>query len=82
MNEEYKIVLCKDLKVGDIIIWNGKRAVLTEVSPGSGAGSVDFGEYIILSYMYSTPYGYNKHEKSWGYQNLPVILDKSGRTEL
>ena len=44
----YEIILGKDIRPGDTIIYNSLKALVTSVAIGNGAGSFDFGTYIII----------------------------------
>lgn len=71
----YKVVLGKDLSVGNIIIHNYQRCLITEVSQGRGAGSFEFGEYVGVVADKLTSWSNAKSVDFWTYENCPIILE-------
>lgn len=76
-NATYDIVLGEDLKVGDIIIHNYQRCVITSLSNGKGAGSLDFGEYISVVANKLTGQVGHLTLKFWVFEDCPVIVEKA-----
>mgnify|MGYP003396224233 CR=1 FL=1 len=70
----YEIVLGKDLKIGDVIVHNCHKIIITNVSPGKGAGSIDFGEYISIKAIHPTSWNpFKKNLEFWTYNNCPLV---------
>lgn len=83
-NATYKIVLGQDLKVGDIIVHNHERCLITSVSLGGGSGSFDFGGYVpVYAERLTGQLGFLSAEVSigkvdfWTFQTCPVIVEVS-----
>lgn len=71
----YKMVWGKDLSVGDIVVHNYQRCVLTSVSRGRGAGSFDYGEYVSVIANKTTSWSNSREVDFWTYENCPVIVE-------
>lgn len=74
-NATYKLVTGQDLKIGDIIVYNHERLVITSVYLGSGAGSFDFGEYV-LGYAQKLT-GQLGVIEFWTFRTCPMIVKVS-----
>ena len=75
----YKIVLGQDLKVGDIIIHNHQRCLITSVSLGGGSGSFDFGSYVpVYAQKLTGQLGFLDMD-FWTFKNCPVIMEVSSK---
>lgn len=68
---EYKIVLGKDLQVGDRIVHNCNLLTIISVSPGKHAGSLNFGEYIAVSAHDNIR---DVIQDFWTYQECPMVV--------
>jgi hypothetical protein len=76
-NATYKIVLGQDLKVGDIIVHNHERCLITSVSLGGGSGSFDFGGYVpVYAERLTGQLGFLSVD-FWTFQTCPVIVEVS-----
>ena len=76
-NATYKIVLGQDLKVGDIIVHNHGRCLITSVSLGGGSGSFDFGDYVpVYAKRLTGQLGFLDVD-FWTFQTCPVIVEVS-----
>ena len=76
-NATYKIVLGQDLKVGDIIVHNHERCLITSVSLGGGSGSFDFGSYVpVYAERLTGQLGFLSVD-FWTFQTCPVIVEVS-----
>lgn len=76
-NAAYKIVLGQNLKVGDIIVHNHERYLITSVSLGGGSGSFDFGDYIsIYAERLTGQLGFLS-VNFWTFRACPVIVEVS-----
>ena len=74
---KYKIVLGQDLKVGDIIVHNHERCLITSVSLGGGSGSFDFGSYApVYAQKLTGQLGFLSVD-FWTFQTCPVIVEVS-----
>jgi hypothetical protein len=74
-NTQYKIVLGKDLKVGDIVVHKNERVLLTSVSEGGGSGSFDFGTYVpIKAEKLTGQEGYLTVD-FWTFVDCPTIVE-------
>ena len=75
-NAKYKIVLGKDLKVGDIIVHNRQRCVITFCHQESGAGSFDFGDgYISVHAKRLTGQVGFLEQEFWTFPECPTIVE-------
>ena len=74
-NAQYKIVLGKDLKVGDIIVHKNERVLITSASKGGGSGSFDFGTYLpIKAERLTGQEGYLAVD-FWTFVECPTIVE-------
>jgi len=78
---QYTIVKGKDLKVGDIIVRDGSRHVITSCESGSGASSYDFGEYINVYAQRLTKSQPPLWEPAfWTFRECPMIVERETET--
>jgi hypothetical protein len=73
-NEIIPHEVCKgvDLKVGDCIVNNNARFLITAICPGFGAGT-EFGHYIEVTGNYTNSRNPGEFSKFWTFQTCPVI---------
>jgi hypothetical protein len=72
--KKYKIISGKDLKQGMIIIHNYRSFLIIDCGPGSGAGSLEFGEYVWVKAMCLDN---RVQEDFWACENCPVVVETS-----
>lgn len=66
-----EIVLGKDLKAGDVIVYDSAKVVVVECTPGKGAGSFDFGEYVSLKVARSYQ---DIVDTVWTFAECPIVV--------
>jgi hypothetical protein len=69
----YEIILGKDIRPGNTIIYNSSKALVTSVHIGSGAGSFDFGTYILIKAVNHKNNDYRI--EFWTFENCPVVKE-------
>ena len=69
----YEVILGKDIRPGNTIIYNSSKALVTSVRIGGGAGSFDFGTYILVKAVNHKNANYRI--EFWTFENCPVVKE-------
>ena len=73
----YHLIWGRDLKIGMVIVHNNQRCVVYSISPGKGAGSLDFGEYIAVQARKLTGQVGHLDVEFWTFENCPMIEEQA-----